>query len=205
MPSPLSTPGARIEVVAREEWLQREHRRGTRGGAERRRLVRRHVLAAHDDVRVPGRGEVRDAGLARRVGRVRDRTVLEERLVEVRDVVDDDVGVVDRTQRGDLVREVEVTVEGGREREMRAGREVVHELRHRAALVGLPAAREVGLHDHGRGTAARVPDPGQISGCDVGRRVRGRADRLVERIRQDAHRLARTVHRRARPAPWRRS
>jgi hypothetical protein len=47
--------------------------------------------------------------------------------------------MVDRTQRVDLIREIEVAVEGGCEGEMGARCQVVHELRHRSPFVGLAA------------------------------------------------------------------
>ena len=99
MPSPLSTP-----VLGSKSWQarsgsSREHRR-------RGTTAARNAGASYDDTFLPptmtfafpAEEKYGDAGSARRVGSVGDRTVLEERLVEVRDVVDDDVGVVDRTQ-----------------------------------------------------------------------------------------------------------
>src|SRR5215475_12800140 len=44
---------------------------------------------------------------------------------------------------------------------------VMHDLRHRTALVGLAASCEVGLHGHRRRTTARVAGARKVTGCDV--------------------------------------
>ncbi len=90
---------------------------------------------------VAGRREVDDTGGRHRIDRLRHWIVLERRLVEVDDVVDDDVAA-GCGQVEDVLREARLTGEGGRETEARTGCEVVDDLEHRRALVA--AARLAG-------------------------------------------------------------
>ncbi len=130
---------------------------------------------------VAGRGEVERSRCGHGVDGLRDDAVLEDRLVEVEDVVDDDVAVVRRVaERLDVRREARFADVRRREEELRVGRDVVDDLEHRAALVR--PAGEV-LHDgHGREVPERIARSGQVAARDV----RGRAAERVERVGEDA-------------------
>src|SRR6185369_11261158 len=73
---------------------------------------------------VAGRGKVENAAARHRVDRLGHGPVLERRLVEVDDVVDDDVAAVGG-QGDDICRECRLVGGGGRETERRSGSEVV--------------------------------------------------------------------------------
>ena len=62
---------------------------------------------------------------------------------------------------GDLVREVEIAVERGREREMGAGSEVVHELRHRAPSSACPPPEKSDCTTTGAVRPHGFPTPGR--------------------------------------------
>ena len=125
-------------------------------------------LAARDEVALPGarravvqvpgvagRREVEAAVGGRRVDSPGDDVVLERRLPEVDDVVDDDVRP-GRAQRLDVLGEPRLATERRREVQLGPRREVVHDLQHRRALVALP--RLTRQHRHpGRQVARRLP------------------------------------------------
>ena len=66
---------------------------------------------------------------------LRNDAVGVHRLVEIDDVVDDHVGAEGLAQAQDVVGEVNLAVIGRGKAQPRAGRNVVHELQHGAALV----------------------------------------------------------------------
>ena len=91
---------------------------------------------------IAGRRDVGDAFRFHGLNRLRHHAVLEERLVEIADVVDDHLGA-GGGERENAVGKVLLAVEGGIEGEAGAGGDVVDDLHHRAALVG--AARTKSL------------------------------------------------------------
>ena len=107
--------------------------------------------------------EVVDAVGRDLVDGVGDHAVGEHRLVEVGDVVDDDVRTAGTRLVGevaDVVGEVELPAVGGREAQLRPGRDVVGDLEHPAALV----VAAVGVLDHHhRLRVARVAGAGEVS------------------------------------------
>ncbi len=156
---------------------------------------------------VARRGEVRDAGRRHVVHRLRDDAVLEHRLGRVDHVVDDDVGleagigvrrVGEAAERADVVREVDLAAVRGGKAEPRLRRDVVHDLQHRAAFVGVDA--EVALLEDGDGrrVAERIAGARQVAREDVVRRVRPRAVRVVA-VGHHADRDATTVDARGQP------
>ncbi len=173
-------PGPGIPVVAVGVAVGgRDGRSGAGGRPVGLGLVGGDVLAADDGVRVGRGGEVGDAR-CRHVGDgLGDDAVLVDGLVEVRDVVDDDLG-----PRGgevaDLLGEVDVAVERGGHQDRGARSQVVDGLGHAAGLVGA-AARQLGLDHHGRRVAAGVAGAGQLAVADIG----GGAAHVVVRVRQD--------------------
>jgi len=97
---------------------------------------------------VSGRRVVRDAGFDRGLDRGAHRAVLEERLVEEAEVVDQDV----RAGGGQAphgVDEGHLAVAPAGEEEPGAGRQVVNDLQQRGSLVAAspPASRVVGHRD----------------------------------------------------------
>ena len=98
-------------------------------------LPRSRSSLPRDQVVVAGGREVGVSFGDHFVDRVGDRAVLEERLFEVGDVVDQDPRP-GRRQRPDVFGERRFAEEGGREIDPRPGRQVVDDLRHAPALVG---------------------------------------------------------------------
>ncbi len=101
---------------------------------------------------VAGRGVVRHAGLHRRTHRRRDRPVLEVRLAEEPEIVDDHVGArggeaLDRLDHPEAVGDA-------REEERRARRDVVHDLEQRGTLVAAATPARAGGNGHGGQVAA---------------------------------------------------
>ena len=101
---------------------------------------------------------------------VREHRVGEERLLEVSDVVDDDVGATLALlvrQLADVVGEVEYPGVSSGEAELGAGSDVVRDLQHRSTLVdGTLVALEVLDHLDRLGVAPVAP-AGQVTGGDV--------------------------------------
>ncbi len=88
---------------------------------------------------VAGRGEVQRPAGGHVVHCLRDRSVLERALVVVADVINDDVAA-GRAQVADILREARLAGERRGEVELCAGRQVVHDLQHRRALVAVGRA-----------------------------------------------------------------
>jgi hypothetical protein len=66
---------------------------------------------------------------------LREQTVGVHGLGQIDDVVDDHVGVGGIAQRKDVVRETHLAEDRSRERQLRIGRHVVHQLQHRPPFV----------------------------------------------------------------------
>ncbi len=120
---------------------------------------------------VAGGGKEDDSFRLHGLDRLRHDAVLEERLVEIGDVVADHFAARIR-ERDDAVGEVLLAVEGGVEGQARAGRDIVDHLQHRPAFVGA-AGGEVLKHLNGRWQASA-------------RLVRGRAAEIVEAVGEHA-------------------
>ena len=148
-----------------------------------------------DQVLVSRSGEIADASAEHFVDRNCDRAVLEERLFEVEDVVDDHFGP-GRGQGFDVFGKRGFAVEGRGESQARARSEVVDDLRHRPALIcrSFPAAGFVAFEDVDEGcVAAGIAQAGKIGVGDVFRcscsnrtAAVDRFGRLVERVGEDA-------------------
>src|SRR6185437_8000081 len=126
---------------------------------------------------ISGGDEVRHALTVDLIDRLLDEARLEERLVEVADVVGDDLGA-GGCERQDAVGKIRLTLDRGMERESRARRDVVDHLQHRATLVAV--GQELGggksaVEIHARVTDRRclvglgehVDRGGQIAAGDV--------------------------------------
>ena len=83
---------------------------------------------------IAGRGKKQRPGIGDRVDRLGDDHVLEGRLVEVRDVVDDD-GAAGRLQGEDVVGEAGIAVEGGGKEHLSAGQQVLNDFHHCRSLI----------------------------------------------------------------------
>ena len=105
---------------------------------------------------VAGGAEIGDALGGDGVDRLGDEAVLEERLVEIADVVDDDLGLGRVGQGLDVVGEAELAAVGGGECQAGAGSDVVDVLQHRPAFVGA-ARRAVREHVDRLGLVGRSP------------------------------------------------
>src|SRR5690606_20252182 len=82
---------------------------------------------------VAGRGQVGHAGSGNRVDGLRDRTVLERRLGQVDDVIDDHVAAAGG-QVKDVLRELRLVGQRGGEAQRRVRGQVVDDLQHRRAF-----------------------------------------------------------------------
>jgi hypothetical protein len=126
-------------------------------------------------------GEVEDAGGRDRVDRLRHDSVLEGRLVEVDDVVDDDVAPIGG-QVEDVLREARLADARRRVAERRAGSEVMDDLEHRRAFVA----------------GARLPRQ-HVDSRQVARRLHGRQRIDAIRQRADLHSQAGGAEEASRP------
>ncbi len=150
--------------------------------------------ACVEQVVVARRREVGRAAFDDFVDRDRHRTILEERLFEVKDVVGDDLGAC-RSQFLDAFGKGEFAVEGGGEIDMGRGCQVMDDLRHRPSLVrSFSGIFLVFEHGNGRGVPTFVADSGEVSAFHVvsgfGRNFLAAAvrrfGRLVEGVGKDA-------------------
>src|SRR5262249_32255166 len=107
---------------------------------------------------VAGRGKVGGASADYRVHGLGDDAVLEHRLGQVQDVVDEHARAAG-LEREDVVGEARLATVGGRKCERSPGRHVVDDLKHGAALVCAVAASRALLE---------YLDGGEVSGADVG-------------------------------------
>ncbi|MBK7472499.1 MAG: hypothetical protein IPI73_19640 [Betaproteobacteria bacterium] len=140
---------------------------------------------------VGGRGKVRDAGGGDGVDGLGDDPVLERRLVEEADVVDDDGAPSLRRigQVEDVLRETRPRDNGG-EAQPRAGRQIVQDFEHRRAFVA--AARLAGQNFHaGRQVAGRLPRGERVHA--VGESAQFLAVAGVAQVRPDQRGLVREV------------
>ena len=200
--------GARVEVeaVASGDADRDRAERGVFGVAEFRRFPGADAgFFGGTEVVVAGRGEVGDSGCGHFRHRRRHRPVLEHRLFEVGDVVDDHVGPGaaggDRSRQAfDVLGEGEFAVEGGGEGEIRVGSNVVDDLQHRTTLVVASGGAVFEHVDRHLLAAAVVFGAGQVVALDifggVGRDRRFAAldrGRDVVGVGEDADRLARAA------------
>ena len=148
---------------------------------------------------VTGRGEVRHAFCDDLIDCLRNDTVLEERFIEIDDVVDDHVGLearaVVRCRRitrecANVVCEAQFPGVRRREAEFRLRREVVHDLQHRSAFVS--PRREVLENDHRLGVTRRIARTREIAARDVECRA-VRRDVGVIAVGHHAHRDPRAI------------
>ena len=99
---------------------------------------------------VAGGGEEQYAGFGDGIDRLGDDHVLEGRLIEVRDIIDDD-GASGGLQGKDVAGKTGVTIEGGGKEQFGAGQQVLDDFHHRCSLVA-----QAGLTPEGAGAGVQL-------------------------------------------------